>query len=92
MTRLSDTRPTLALGEPDTPNGLPTVIVALPDTFWLDLKPGHATSFDLTHCGVRAQLVVFRAHSGAHVAELLGQAQDLLDSAKDVGIPEPTKQ
>ena len=90
--RPSDLKPTPALGEPDHAGNPPTVIVALPDTFSLELKQGRATSFDLTHCGIRAQLLIFRAHSGAHVAELLGQAQDLLDSAKDVSIPEPTKQ
>lgn len=88
----SDKQATLAIGEPMIPGGPPTVIVGMPDTAWLALKTGETCHFDLSHAGVRAQLVIFRAKDGAEVAEILGQTQEALTGAPDIGIKDPSVQ
>lgn len=88
----SDERATLAIGEPLAPRDPRTVIVGIPDTAWQALPQGGTMTFDLSHAGLHAQLVIFRAENGAAVAELLNQSQALLDNSPDVGIKDPTKQ
>lgn len=88
----SDERATLAIGEPATRFDPPTVIVGIPDTAWLNLANGGTMTFDLSHAGIRAQLIIFRGADGADIAELLGKAQSALDAAPHVGIKDPTRQ
>lgn len=88
----SDQRATMAIGEPMVPSEPKTVIVGIPDTAWFGLDQGGTMTFDLRHAGVRAQLIIFRARDGAHVAELLGQSQALLDGAPIVAAEELSRQ
>lgn len=90
--RRSDQQATLALGQPLTAFDPPTVIVGIPDTAWQAREDGETMTFDLRPAGVFAQLLIFRGKDGAEVATALQKSQELLDSAADVGIKDPTKQ
>jgi hypothetical protein len=88
----SDSKATLAVGKSLAPLEPPTVIVGIPDTLWRERKNGETITFDLRYAGLFAQLVIFRGKDGADVAQLLGEAQSMIDGAPDVGIADPTQQ
>lgn len=93
-----DRRVLVAMGEPDHPGGVPTLILAIPDGAWEEMADGKTHTFDFTSVGIRAHCLMFR---GTDYADILGVLQKTATAIgvplengdlQDLGIKTPSKQ
>ena len=55
-------------------DGVPIVIIGVPEAAWLYMKDGKTNTFDLTKVGVNVKLVMFGAKDSTRAAQLIREA------------------
>jgi hypothetical protein len=83
----------IAIGEPNAPGGVPTVILGMTDASWADIDGGKAQDITLVPLGIPAQLLIMRGKDHADVARQLREAAAALDIPEgdlaDLSVPKP---